>query len=134
MISLIIERNTINESYEKPSEGIFWFIDNKLIAYMDPVGYSTNLDHKTIWESIKTQYSNLPFNYYPRGRVMVNERRDDAGILNGYDAYIYVDDCINTQEIVDYIKYHFNLSKCHIVYVGSDGGITSNHYKCHNCR
>ena len=134
MIRLITEKNHISESYGKPCEGIFWFINNKLISYMDPVDYNTKLDHKIVWKSIRNQYDNVAFDYYPRGRVMVNEVRNSDGTLIKYKAYIYIDNCINTEEIIDNIKYQFSLDKCEIMYVGSDGGVTSNHYKCHNCK
>ena len=136
MVRLIVEKLHINESLGKPCEGIFWFIDNKLISYMDPVGFNTTLEHKNVWENIKNQYNNVSFDYYPRGRVMVNEIRNDDGVFEKYKVFIYIDDCINTDEIVMEIEYQFSVtgSNCEIVYVGSDGGITSNHYKCHNCK
>ena len=135
MIRLIVEKRNIKEGYGKPYEGIFWFIDNKLIAFMDPVGFNTTLDHKKVWETIKNQYGNVRFDYYPRGRVMTNEVRNSSGTLIGYKSFIYIDDCINTDEVIDEVKHHFDLdrTKCEIAYIGSDGGVTSNHYKCHNC-
>ena len=136
MIRLITEKRNIKEGYGKPCEGIFWIIDNQLITYMDPVGFNNNLDHKKVWTSIKHQYGNVPFDYYPRGRVMVNEIRDSDGVLQKYRAFIYIDDCINSEEVIDEIRHRFDLDRthCEIVYIGSDGGITSNHYQCHNCR
>lgn len=134
MIHLISEKRIVKESYGKPCEGIFWLIDNKLISYMDPVGFNTTLDHKRVWQTIRSQYGDVEFDYYPRGRVMVNKLEDYLGTLIGYKAYIYIDDCINEPEIVDTIKHQFTLNKCQIVYIGSDGGVTSNHYRCNSCK
>ena len=139
MIRLIVEKHNIRESYGVPCEGIFWLINNDLIVYTDPVNrYSTQniFDHKRVWESIKEKYGNVVFNYYPRGRVMVNPVTDNTGTLTGYKAYIYLDNCINTEEVLNELRYEFRLTSenCEVVYHGSDGGITSNHYTCHNCK
>ena len=135
MIRLIVEKTNILEGYGKPCEGIFWVIDGSLITYMDPVGFNTTLDHKKVWETIQNKYGKVSFDFYPRGRVMVNEIRHNDS-LEGYTAFIYIDDCINNDEIIDEVKYEFRLTgeNCKIAYIGSDGGITSNHYKCHNCK
>ncbi len=136
MIRLIVEKRNIREGYGKPCEGIFWIIDGDLISYVNPVGFNSALDHRRIWNEIKSSYKNVPFDYYPRGRVMTNEVKNSDGTLIGYKSFIYIDDCINTDDIIDEIKYRFCLigDKCNIAYIGSDGGVTSNHYKCHNCK
>lgn len=136
MIKLIIEKRNLKEGYGKPCEGIFWLIDNQLIIYMNPVGFNTTLEHKNVWKHIKDQYNNVNFDYYPRGRVMVNEIHNNDGIIQKYKAYIYIDDCINNEEVIDEIRHHFDLDRthCEIAYIGSDGGITSNHYKCNDCK
>lgn len=134
MIHIITEKRYVKESYNLPCEGIFWFIDNKLISYMDPVGFNTTLDHKKVWQTIRLQHDDVSFDYYPRGRVIVNKCEDYLGTTIGYKAYIYIDNCINNEEIIDIVKHQFNLGKCQIVYIGSDGGITSNHYRCNNCK
>lgn len=133
MVRLILEKRHVKESVGKPCEGIFWLIGNKMVAYTDPVGFNTDLEHSKMWKEIKHSYGNVPFDYYPRGRVMVNEVRNSDGILKKYKAFIYIDDCINNAEIIDDVKYYFSLNDCDIAYIGSDGGVTSNQYKCHNC-
>lgn len=134
MIRLILEKRHVNEGYGKPCEGIFWYIGNKLITYMDPVSFNTTLEHKDIWQGIRQLYGDRQYDYYPRGRVMVNPVVDDNGVTVKYKAFIYIDNCINNEEIIDTVKYQFNIGDCEIVYIGSDGGVTSNHYKCHNCK
>jgi hypothetical protein len=137
MIRLVIERRNIKESYGTPCEGIFWYIDGNLVVFTTPYNRPYNFEHKTMWREIKGRYSNnVPFDYYPRGRVMVNADKDSEGNLIGYKAYIYIDNCINTEEILYEIKCEFRLTgdNCKIMYCGADGGITSNHYQCHDCK
>ena len=139
-----IHKLRIKESLELPSEGIFWVIDNRLVAFDDPVDtsgrYFDNVEHIKIWNEIKHMYKvdgkEVDYNYFPRGRVMVNVVKDNNGTFLHYDVYIYIDNCINNDDVIDEIKYTFRLNKpnCDIKYVGADGGITSNHYTCHNCR
>lgn len=131
----------INESPSVPCEGIFWIIDDVLVAFKEQVdttgSWSTTFEHKNIWEEIKNKYKVnnkcVQYDYFPRGRIMVNPVRKN-GLFEHYDAWIYIDNCINTVDIVDDIKYEFNLTQCNLRYVGSDGGITNNHYQCHNCK
>lgn len=130
----------LHESYNAPCEGIFWVIEDELISFLEQVDskgmWSTTLEHIKIWEHIKHDYlvdgKPVNYNYFPRGRVMVNVIRKND-VLDHYDAYIYIDECIHTDETLNMIKQEFNLYNCHICYIGSDGGITSDHYVCHNC-
>ena len=94
-----------------PHEGIFWIIDNNIIAVTNPICDSENgyysIEHKNVWESIKERYKVkhevVPFDYFPRGRVAVNKRFID-GAFDHYDAFIYIDICINTEFILNEIK------------------------------
>lgn len=143
MYNFKVHKLRIKESFEMPSEGIFWIINNKLIAfdnYVDTTGRQfENIEHNKIWDEIKHMYKVngkiVDYNYFPRGRVMVNPIRKND-IFSHYDIYIYIDKCINNNDIIEEIKYHFNLNKpsCHIKYIGTDGGITDNHYVCNNCK
>lgn len=131
----------LHEAYNVPCEGVFWFIDDELLAYPEQVDskgmWSTTLEHIKIWEHIKDNYlvngKTVKYNYFPRGRVVVNAITNN-GILDHYDAYIYIDNCINNEDNLNTIKQEFNLFNCEIKYIGSEGGITSDHYTCHNCK
>lgn len=141
-MKLFVERRRrINESIDSPCEGIFWFINEELVAFTEQVDtsgkLSTDLEHKKIWEIISGRYKisekKVPYDYYPRGRVMVNPRYVN-GSFDHYDAFIYIDDCINNSEYLKDIYYEFRLNKnCVIKYIGSEGGVTSDHYTCHKC-
>ena len=123
MIRLILEKRHVKEGYGKPCEGIFWYIDNKIVAYMDPVGFNTDLEHVKMWKCIKHLYGDVPFDYYPRGRVMVNEVRNSDGTLKKYKAFIYIDDCINNSEIIDDIKRRNSENECFQFAYGFDVNI-----------
>lgn len=142
---LMINESIMNESsLDMPCEGIFWFIDNTLISFDYSVNisgsYFDGYEHIKLWNEIRDKYKVngwvVDYDYYPRGRVMVNPMKDTNGKFTHYDVYIYIDNCINNDDIVEEVMYEFRLNKpnCNLKYVGADGGITSNHYTCHNCR
>jgi hypothetical protein len=141
-MKLFVERKRrIDESIDSPCEGIFWFINQELVAFTEQVDtsgrLSTDLEHKKIWNIISERYKisgkKVPYNYYPCGRVMVNPRYVN-GSFDNYEAFIYIDDCINNSEYLEDIYYEFRLNKnCVIKYIGSEGGVTSDHYTCHKC-
>lgn len=105
------------------SRGVFWDIDGKLFAYpfyedsTEGVAKSGNtFNHKLLWKSIITIKSNIPYNYYPRGRVEVTR--------NG-KAIIYVNPNISETTIPE-IKKEFGIrEEPKIVYDYSE------HYKCY---
>ena len=131
-------------SVDTPCEGIFWLIDDEIVSFDNPVTisgmWSNTIEHSKLWPEISSRYKvdnqTVPYNYFPRGRVMVNPIKDDNGKFLHYDAYIYIDNCINNEDVLDDIKYTFRLNKpnVNIKYVGGEGGITSDHYTCHNCK
>lgn len=135
---MMIKLNNIVENLDCPCEGIFWVINNELIAFKDRVDitgrFSTDLQHRKIWPEIKYKYGDFDFDYFPRGRIMVNAVTKE-NTFDHYDAYIYIDDCINNEKMISDLIYEYNLNKnCVIKYVGSLGGITEDHYKCNNCK
>lgn len=140
----IFHKSIDSSSNEFPYEGIFWMINDDLISFHNDVYISgkwfDNVEHIKLWDEIKNRYKIngkvVEYNYFPRGRVMVNPIKDNEGKFTHYDVYIYIDNCINSENIINEIKYEFRLNKpnCKIKYIGADGGITSNHYTCHNCR
>jgi hypothetical protein len=131
-------KNKIDESLDCPYEGIFWVINNNFIEFKDKVDitgrFSTDLQHRKIWPEIKNKYGDFDFDYFPRGRVMVNVINKNE-TFDDYNVYIYIDNCINNESVINEIVYEFNLrNNCDIKYIGSEGGITEDHYTCHNCK
>ena len=131
-------------SVDTPCEGIFWYINDEILSFDNPVTisgmWSNNIEHIKLWKELANKYKvnghTVDYNYFPRGRVMVNPIKNNNGSFSHYDAYIYIDNCINNEDVINDIKYTFRLNKpnVHIKYIGGEGGITSNHYTCHDCR
>lgn len=100
-------------------KGIFWVADfesdhPRLITVaaqcdadgksVSSVEYSSksknNFNHKTEWQKLtKTVTKGLPYNYYPRGRVEIKNKK----------ATVYLNPDINTAVIVEIITDFFNL-------------------------
>ena len=59
--------------------GVFWFIDGVLLAvpfdkdkYPDALAKSGNTyNHKKLWDMVKPHGCGKPFDYYPRGRIVI---------------------------------------------------------------
>lgn len=138
----IIKEVKLNEAINAPSEGIFWHIDNKLIALMDKVNindyHSTDLLHLNAWKSLRKDYKVngkfVPYNYFPRGRVMIIPIFGNNQEFKYYDVTVYMDKCIDTVEIRDLIEEQFTLylKTCEVSYDGQLG-LDGSHYVCHNC-
>ena len=139
----IIKEVKLNEAINAPSEGIFWFINGKLIALMDKVNiqdyHSTDLLHIEAWKSLRNKYKVngkiVKYDYFPRGRVMVLPIFKLNGTFDYYDVTVYIDKCIDTPEIRDLIEEQFTLylNTCKVSYEGQLG-LDGSHYQCHNCR
>ena len=61
-------------------KGVFWIIDNNLYAF--PFDHATEgvaksgdtFNHKLLWEKVKPSKDKHPYNYYPRGRVEIDNK------------------------------------------------------------
>lgn len=64
------------------SEGIFWIVDDKLLAFpfgsvdsSNGVAKSGNTyNHKRLWNDLRPNNNKHPYNYYPRGRVVIDNQ------------------------------------------------------------
>ena len=61
--------------------GVFWLINGKLFAFPfdgnHPEGIAKSgntYNHKKLWDSLKPTGRNVPFDYYPRGRVEITNQ------------------------------------------------------------
>lgn len=134
----------IKESLQVPCEGIFWVIDNKLVALKDEVNprdpyQMTDLLHKESWESLKNKYlvngKEVSYDYFPRGRVETSVILDSNNNLDFYLASVYMDSCINKNTYKDDIEKEFRLylPKVKVEYCGQLF-IDGSHYICYNCK
>ena len=68
----------LTEMVKESSNGVFWVIDDKLYSFPfydseEGVAKSGNtFNHKKLWPHINPGRSNIPYNYYPRGRVVIS--------------------------------------------------------------
>lgn len=68
----------ISRKGDDMKQGVFWVIDNNLLAipfdkskYTDGIAKSGDTyNHEKLWKYVKPQNCNKPYNYYPRGRVV----------------------------------------------------------------
>ena len=74
----LYSKSRLSESINIPFEGIFWVIDDELIALKDSVNPNnpydcTDLLHRDSWKYIKDKYTvnskTVNYDYFPRGRV-----------------------------------------------------------------
>lgn len=114
--------------------GIFWIkdIDNPTNGLFfqvptDEFGNSSNIfnskdgstyNHELTWKEL---HQNKPFNYYPRGRV---------DIQNGV-ARIFINPNLNTPKIISLIKDEFNLTEMNGIKKVKVLVDNSEHYRCH---
>lgn len=102
-------------------KGPFWVIANSisdvLLGNCYPIGdkhlctYEGELNrtrstrkfetHETVWETMKHEYNNVSYKYYPGGRVEVYK-----GV-----AYININSILNTPKIIDTVRKEFGIEK-----------------------
>lgn len=139
------ELTPITESINSPNQGLFWFINNELISFYDPVDIDNFMEfgymnHKDIWRQIRPEYlvngKEVDFDYFPRGRVIVNPEFTDDGDFISYTCYVYGDKCIlHNRKIQKMIEEEFRLylNTCNVFYETAFS-LDDTHYTCHNCR
>lgn len=105
-------------------QGVFWVINGELYAYpfgsvetTDGIAKSqTTYNHKRLWNEINVSVFYKPYDYYPRGRVVINSKGK---------VTVYMNHNID-ESVLEDIKREFGLiGKPRIIYDGST------HYKCH---
>ena len=134
----------LEESINIPREGIFWVINNELVAFSDQVNpmdpfQTTDLLHKEVWKNIKDNYlvngKEVDYDYFPRGRVEILVIQDDQKVVDYYDSHVYMDRCISNKtwmnKVIDEFRLYFNN-----VHVTFDGQlfIDGSHYVCNSCK
>ena len=103
------------------SRGVFWVVDDQLLAFPFYDAYEGNgiakagntFNHKKLWQDVKPAGCSKPYNYYPRGRVD----------LTAKGSVIFLNPRITA--FVPDIKVAFGLrDEPRVILDGSD------HYKC----
>lgn len=137
----------LKESANYPYEGYFWIIDNKVVGVTSEVphyNYSYDLNgktHQNTWNSLKDDYKvdgkYVDFDYFPRGRIMIDPEYDFDDKFEYYSCMVFLDKCINNKECKELIINYYNLNLPTIPHIswtmlGERAGI--DHYTCHSCR
>ena len=123
-------------------KGVFWIVDNDNLYNnrnycftipCDNIGdtinneYGTSKDgythnHKGLWSQLSSKLThNKPFDYYPRGRVV---------ITNG-KATIWVNPNLYNEDVLDFIIDEFNLTEYNGINKVVMKADYSEHYKCY---
>lgn len=112
----------INSAKEE-TQGVFWVIDDRLYAFPFYEGANVGVaksgdtyNHKKLWQEVKPNGCNKSYNYYPRGRVMFDNKNRPV---------IYMNPNIDNG-FLSHIKSEFGLRENPIVKYDC-----SKHYKCH---
>ena len=137
----------LKENSNYPYEGYFWIINNKIVgvtAEVPQYNYDYNLNgktHKNTWNKICNDYlvngKQVPFDYFPRGRVMVDPNYDENNKFTDYSCLVFLDKCINNTECKDLIVSYYNLdlpSIPHISWMMLNERAGIEHYICNGCR
>lgn len=113
----------LNEVKEQ-SQGVFWLIDDAIYAFpfyedehlngLAKTGGTYN--HKKLWDDIKPKGCNKPYNYYPRGRVVISAKNVPSIYMNPNIDERYISDIKTEFGLRSEPKIHYDCSE---------------HYKCH---
>lgn len=121
-------------------QGPFWIISDSqlsinrgkftIIGERMPVDYEGNYingltgkkgatSHKVLWKNYQTKFDNVPFNYYPRGRVR---------IVSG-TPFIHLNSKVNLPKVVNSIISYYDLHKiASSVEIEEDDILQGSHY------
>lgn len=138
----------LKENRNYPYEGYFWIINGEVVGITSEVphynyDYSLNgRTHKNTWHKFSNHYKvdgkEVPWDYFPRGRIMVDPNYDlTTEEFTEYSCIVFLDKCINNKECKEKIMNYYNLNLPiipHIMWtmLGERAGI--DHYQCHWCR
>ena len=118
----ISDSNETSET-KTPSRGVFWLVDGELLAFPftedATVGIAKSgqtFNHKLLWDQVRPENCNKPFDWYPRGRVEFSGKGKPVVYMNPNIDETYL----------AAITEAFGLSETPVVHY--DG---STHYRCH---
>ena len=131
-----------------PYEGFFWIINGEVVGIASEVphynyDYALNgRTHENSWIAFSKDYlvdgKEVPFDYFPRGRIMIDPNYDlTTEKFTDYSCIVFLDKCINNVESKRKIVEYYNLDNSDIhnimwTMLGERAGI--DHYTCNGCR
>lgn len=110
----------IADCFKDIHRGKFEIVGEKFLSdyngnYIGEATSKSQKTHKKVWEELKSQYKDVDYTYYPRGRV---------AIFKG-TAFIHINSKCNIPYVVNAITHEYNIEKLDIevdlndVYQGS---------------
>ncbi len=118
--------NNKNGQHEK-NRGVFWIIDEEILAvpYFDTAAVGVaksgdNYNHRLLWDYVKPKRCNKPFDYYPRGRVEVNNRGKTVVYMSPYIGEEYIPRIMECFGLTDVPRIHYDGSDYYKCYCGED--------------
>ena len=106
----------------KKSGGVFWLIEDYILAVPYCEGTvagvaksGKNYNHRLLWDYVKPKRCNKPFNYYPRGRVEIDNRDRAVAFMSPHIGEDYIEEIAAAFKLERIDKIHY------------DGSL---HYKC----
>jgi hypothetical protein len=137
----------LKENQAYPYEGFFWIINDEVVGILSEVPYYNyeyvinGKEHANTWRNFSKDYlvdgKEVQFDYFPRGRIMVDPNYDMDGKFDYYSCMVFLDKCINNAHCKELIKDYYNLDLPSMPYItwtmlGERAGI--DHYTCNQCR
>ena len=127
----VVQREVLSESQE-PCVGVFWVMNGEILSDMTPTSLSTrqgnyevhDRNHFGIWKVLQNydaDLKKLPYDYYPRGRVVCD--------ATDFSYHILLDGCI-PENMYQKLKNHFNQHRQKKVVFHTD----EPHYTCKDCQ
>ena len=110
----------VADTFKDVHRGRFIIIGDKLLCdyhgnYIDDTTSKSSKTHKRIWQEYQSQYNDVDYTYYPRGRVSIYEGA----------AFIHLNSKCNIPYVINAITEMYNIGKLDIeidlndVYQGS---------------
>lgn len=119
-----IDSKQVNVMARRPTNGVFWITDEGMLAFpfRDGAAYGVaksgfTFNHRLLWRE-EMGVKGKPYDYFPRGRVEVNNRGN---------AVVYLSPHIDIETWLPAIKEKFGISEEDVV-VHQDH---SDHYRCY---
>ena len=98
--------------------GVFWLIEDEILAIpYNPTAYygiaksGENYNHKLLWDHIKPPKCNKSFDYYPRGRVEIDNKGRPVIYLNRNIDDTYIPIIVEKFGIKEEPRIHYDGSK-----------------------
>lgn len=92
------------------NQGVFWIINSKAVSYEfgsvdapEVIAKSgSSYNHERLWTFLRGMNTGKTFDYYPRGRVVVNSRGKEIIYCSPHIDDIFLNEVANRFKLADY--------------------------------